>query len=270
MSNEFITGTEIIPGIARRVLNVFFVIDTSGSMAGTAIAQVNMGIQDTIETLKEQAHNADAQLKLAVLEFNSGAHWLNPAGPQDVEDFMLANPLQAGGLTDMGAALTELDSKLSRSAYLDSITGNYLPLIIFLSDGQPTDNYMKALEKIRNNKWFTRARKIAFAVGDAPDITMLANVTGSVESVIKMEDLSQLANLITFASVTASMVQSKSRVDTSDDTKELIGSIIEGLQGAEVATNTDVNQNEYVPEPVEPPVDPNAPIDPNADPWAGW
>lgn len=257
-------------GIARRVLNVFFVIDTSGSMAGTAIAQVNMGIQNTIDTLKQEAHTADAQLKLAVLEFNSGATWLNPAGPQDIEDFMFVNPLEAGGLTDMGAALSELDSKLSRSAYLDSITGNYLPLIIFLSDGQPTDDYMKALKNIRNNKWFTRARKIAFAVGDAPDITMLANVTGSIESVIKMEDLSQLAKLITFASVTASMVQSQSRVDTSDDTSELITSIIDGLDGAEVATTTDVDQGEYVPEPVEPPVDPSAPVDPNADPWAGW
>ena len=263
-------NTHEIEGIARRVLNVFFVIDTSGSMAGTAIAQVNMGIQDTIETLKQEAHNADAQLKLAVLEFNSGATWLNPAGPQDVEDFMFANPLEAHGLTDMGAALTELDSKLSRSAYLNAIQGNYLPLIIFLSDGQPTDDYLKALEKIRKNKWFKNARKIAFAVGDAPDITMLANVTGNVESVIKMEDLSQLANLIKFASVTASMVQSKSRVDTTDDTNELIGAIIDGLDGAEVATSTDVDQGEYIPEPVAPPVDPNAPIDPNADPWAGW
>ncbi len=251
-----------IPEIARRTLNVFFVIDTSGSMAGEAIAQVNMGISDAIETLKREGDTADAQLKIAVLEFNSGATWYNPAGPQDLEDFMFTAPLEAGGLTDMGAALKELDSKLSRNAYLDSIAGNYLPVIIFLSDGYPTDNYLKELDNIRNNKWFSRATKIAIGVGSDPDMTMLANVSGNVENCLKVGDLSMLARVIKFASVTSSMVQSQSRVSSTE--QEIAGIIDEitgenGVQGVQIG---EIDTETYVPQtPAADTTDPDNPWD---------
>lgn len=257
--------TDAIPEVARRVLNLFFVIDTSGSMAGEAIGQVNVGISDTIETLKQEAVTADAQLKISVLEFNSGATWLNSAGPQDIEDFAFTTPLQAGGLTDMGKALKELNSKLSRKEYLNSIAGNYLPVIIFLSDGYPTDDYKKALEDIRLNKWFNRATKIAIGVGDDPDYTMLANVTGNIEHVIKISDLSLLARIITFASVTSSMVQSQSTVTGAEND---IGSLIDTITdeiGGEAITASDIDTDQYIPEAVD-----TDPADPN-DPWnVGW
>lgn len=202
-------------GVPRRELTIFYILDTSGSMTGAPIGKLNRAMTETIEALKSLAKsNADALLKIAVLEFNSGCKWVNPSGPEEMEDFMWED-LDAGGLTDVGSALKELDSKLSRNSFLKSMTGAYLPVIIFMTDGCATDDYKKALEEIRTNKWFKRATKIGFALGESPDMKMISEVVGNSEAVIKTEDLDLFGRLIKFASVTASMLASQSK--TSND-----------------------------------------------------
>ena len=192
---------------ARRVLNVFYILDTSGSMAGASIAALNRAMEETIDALKAQAKsNADALVKVSVMQFSSGCSWLQPNGPEELDEDFIWEDLQAGGLTDMGDALTELNKRLSRNEYLNSITGNYLPVIIFMTDGYATDNYDKPLAKIRQNKWFNRATKIGFAIGDDPDMKMICEVVGNSEAVVKTTDLQLFAKLIKFASVTSSKI----------------------------------------------------------------
>lgn len=199
----------------RRELHIFYVLDTSGSMTGTPIATLNGAMTETLEVLRQQAmSNADALVKVAVLEFNSGCRWLQPKGPEELGDFIWED-LKAGGLTDMGAALKELDSKLSRNAFLNSMTGAYLPVIIFMTDGYATDDYKKALDQIRQNKWFARGTRIGFAVGDEADTAMISEIVGTSEAVVKTDDLELFARMLKFASVTASMMCSTSR--TSSD-----------------------------------------------------
>ena len=96
--------------VARRELTVFYVLDTSGSMTGAPISTLNRAMEETIEVLKDQK-NSDAKLKIAVLEFNSGCKWVQPAGPEEMEDFFWED-LEAGGLTDVGDSLKELDDKI--------------------------------------------------------------------------------------------------------------------------------------------------------------
>jgi uncharacterized protein YegL len=195
----------------RRAMHIFYVLDTSGSMQGASIAQLNRAMEETVEALKDVAKgNSDAELKIAVLEFSSGCKWIQPKGPEDMEDFVWED-LTAGGMTDIGSALKELDSKMSRNAFLSSMTGAFLPLVIFMTDGYATDDYVKPLEEIRKNKWFARATKIGFAIGDNPDINMIADVVGNGEAVVKTSDLSVFAKMIKFASVTSSMLNSTSR-----------------------------------------------------------
>lgn len=195
----------------RRALHIFYLLDTSGSMQGESIAQLNRAMEETVDALKEVAKgNADAELKIAVLEFSSGCKWIQPKGPEDMEDFVWSD-LTAGGMTDVGDALKELDSKLSRSAFLGSMTGAYQPIVIFMSDGYATDNYKKSLEELRKNKWYAHATKIGFAIGDAPDINMIADVVGSGEAVVRTSNLEVFAKMIKFASVHSSVLNSTSR-----------------------------------------------------------
>lgn len=201
-------------GISRRVLNVFYLLDTSGSMQNAPIAQLNRAMEETAEAVRNSArNNADAQIRMAVMEFNSNVRWMQPKGPENIEDFEWED-LTAGGLTNVGKALNELDSKLSRNAFLESIAGNYLPVIIFMTDGYATDEYKVALEEIRKNKWFLRAIKIGFAIGDDPDLNMISDVVGNSEAVIRTNNLELFGKLLQFASVTSSMLASSSRTSS--------------------------------------------------------
>lgn len=194
----------------RKALPIFYLLDTSGSMAGTPIGTLNSAMGETMETLKDVAKdNADAILKIGVLEFNTNVKWMNDKGLEDAEDFFYED-LEAGGMTSMGAALKELDSKLSRHKFLDNAAGNLMPVIIVMSDGYANDDYKKELDKIRNNRWFKRATKIAFAIGDDADLKMLAEVVGDAEAVIRTSDMKMFAKMIKFVSVTASMLVSTS------------------------------------------------------------
>lgn len=194
--------------IPRKDLHIFYVLDTSGSMFGTKISTLNHALEETINILATLAQsNGDAQLKIAAMEFNSGANWITRNGPEDVEDFVF-HYLDSGGLTDIGAALDELNSKLSRNAYLNSVNGALMPIIIFMTDGHATDQWERALQDIRNNKWFQRATKIGFALGDDADEAMIASIVGNREAVIKTSDYDVFAKLIRFVSVTASVLGS--------------------------------------------------------------
>ena len=233
-------NTDAAP-VARKVLPIIYVLDTSGSMAGEKIAKVNEAMNETFDVLKEvSADNADAEIKINVLSFSSGAEWIY-SSLISLEDYYW-NDLKAGGLTDVGDALKELNEKLSRSSMLVSSTGFCIPVIIFMSDGAPTDNWEKALLEInQNNKWFSHATKIAFAVGDDADKDILAQVVGrlkdgtivpNTEAVIQTKDVETLKKLIKVVSTTASMVNSKSRTTSAGDNiaKEIVEQAIVDVQ----------------------------------------
>lgn len=197
----------------RKVMTLFYVVDTSGSMCGSKIGSVNSAMEEAITSdLPEiSAANDDAEIKVAIMQFSSGCSWITPqSGPIAIGD-VIWNDLNAGGVTDLGAACKELDKKLSRNEYLNSQTGAYAPVILLFSDGGPTDNWEKELKQLKLNNWFKHAIKIAIAIGDDADKTVLAEFTGTIESVITVNDKHTLKALIRKVSVRASEFQSHSK-----------------------------------------------------------
>ena len=239
----------------RKELHVFYVLDTSGSMEGQKISALNHAMEECTEALKTLAkNNGDAKLKIAVMEFNSGCKWMTTNGPEDLEEDFEYEYLEAGGLTDIGAALNELNSKLSRHAFLTSMTGAFMPVIIFMTDGYATDNYEKALEQIRKNRWFIHGTKIGFAIGDDPDVKMISSVVGNSEAVIKTTDLDLFKRLMRFVSVTASKLVSQSTTtETATSGKDILDMAKKELDVPD-DTTTHLSDDQYNKEP-EPPVD---------------
>ena len=169
--------------VPRRTMVLFFVVDTSGSMSGAKIGVVNSAIEEIVPELKDISEsNADAQIKVATLAFSTGARWIDSA-PVAAENFRW-NYLDASGVTDLGAACMQLNEKLSRNAFMSDATGSFAPAIFLLSDGEPTDNYKHGLDKLKQNNWFKKAIKVAIAIGEDANKTVLADFTGNVESVI--------------------------------------------------------------------------------------
>jgi len=235
--------------IPRRTMVLFFVIDTSGSMDGSKIGAVNVAIEEVIPAIREVSdENSDAQIKIAALEFSSGAKWVTANGPIEAEQFRW-NYLNASGVTDFGAACKALNDKLSTKAFMQEATGSFAPAIFLLSDGEPTDEWQSSLNTLKQNNWFKAGVKVAIAIGDDANKDMLKEFTGSMEAVLETHNAATLKKMIKFVSVRASQVASKSsdagNSNTSDEQKqqELNANLQEFAD--EIATTPDNDQLDW-------------------------
>ena len=113
---------------------------------------------EIIPIFKDVAYyNADIEYKIATLKFGSKVSWETPFRVA-LKDYKYQN-LSAGGKAMMGKAFFELASKLDKKAFLSSQTGNFAPVIILLSDGEATDDYLTGLNVLFSMYACSRQRK---------------------------------------------------------------------------------------------------------------
>lgn len=250
---------DVVDEVPRKVLTLFYLVDTSGSMAGAKIASLNTAIQETMPIIDEiSEQNADAKIKVAVLEFSSGCDWMYPS-PQEVKDFQWRD-LEASGLTSLGEAYEELNRQLSHThGFMQEATGAFAPAIILMSDGAPTDDAARGLEKLKSNNWFKAAIKVAIAIGDDANKSVLEEFAGNSEAVLTVHNIDQLKKIIRYVSVTASKVASKSASVGKDapETKneENIQNLQEAIQNDPTLSGVDTG---------------NSTANAGTDDWTGW
>ncbi len=205
MPEEVFDPLEAEP-IARKKMVMFYLIDTSSSMDGSKIGIVNQVMEELVPEVRNLG-NADSDIYFAVMSFNSDCSWITPE-PQSVETFQW-NRLTATGMTSMGEAFRELNSKMSRHAFLSAPHLSLSPVIFLLSDGEPTDNAEDPLKALKENRWFKNSLKVAVGAGDFND-EILVKFTGNRELVLKATNGKDLAELIRFATITSSTIGSRS------------------------------------------------------------
>jgi uncharacterized protein YegL len=147
-------------------------LDTSHSMQGRAISELNRGIVTFKDQLATDAL-AMKRVEVAVVTF----------GPVSIEssfqtpDYWQPTPLSTTGDTPMGAAIEQgLDMLRDRKQrYKDNGMSYYRPGIFLITDGAPTDSWQHAAQRVREgeqNKEFS-----FFAVGVASaDMGILAQI----------------------------------------------------------------------------------------------
>jgi uncharacterized protein YegL len=232
-------------------MTLFFVIDASGSMEGAKIGAVNAAIEETIPALKEVSdENADAQIKVAVLEFSSGARWLTASGPVELDQFYW-NYMDAGGTTDLGEACKALNEKLSTKGFMHEAAGSFAPAIFLMSDGEPTDDWQRGLDQLKQNNWFKAGVKVAVAIGDDANKDVLTAFTGTKEAVLEVHSAAMLKRMIKFVSVRSSQVASKSsnvgdtQADMGDEQKqEAVNTVLQEF-AEEIAVAPENDQGEW-------------------------
>lgn len=202
-------------GIVIKELHIFYLLDVSGSMKGTAIAQLNQGIRSTMSALRQKLGDSnDAHLSISIMRFASSAEWITgtPGSrySEYIEDFIDIPDLEAGGMTCLGSALQLLEKGLSRNSMLYSPTGNRRPIIIIMTDGLPTDDWKSAFKSIQKNHWFQQSTRIGIALGDQADGDMLSELVGSSEGVMCVTDISLFAQMLVNVSVSSSLANSNS------------------------------------------------------------
>lgn len=235
--NIILEATEI----SRKTMVMFFLIDTSGSMEGEKIASLNDAMREMLPDIKEISDkNADALIKIAVLDFASGTEWITPI-PQDLQTFRW-HDMEVGGVTDLGEACCELSAKLHRSAFLQDKVGYYAPVIILMSDGAPTDDFKSGLEVLKKNKWFNAGIKIALAIGKDADHDVLAEFTGNKEAVFSIMNKVQMKRMIHFVTVRSSQIGSENNGAVSGHEgkqQEVIDAIHQDMQELDPEQNID-------------------------------
>ena len=199
--------------LASRPLHFFWIVDCSGSMYGEKIGTVNHAIQSTIpEMVSAAENNPNAQLMIRTLKFSTGASWVT-SSPVNVEDFAW-DDLEAEGVTDLGKAFELLSAQLTIPPMSDRALP---PVLVLLSDGQPTDDYKKALTELKKLPWGKKAVKIAISIGQDADDDVLEEFTGNKELVLQANNAAALTKMIKWASTAASLVSAPASVAMDDE-----------------------------------------------------
>ena len=204
--------------VSRKSLVIFFVIDTSGSMKGTKIGELNTVMEELIPEIR-RVGEADTEVKVAVLTFSTGVKWMY-SEPVAIEDFEWSR-LSASGVTSMGEAFKELSLRMSRNSFLNSPSLSFAPVIFLMTDGYPSDDYKEGLKVLSANSWYKFGLKAALGIGNEANDEMLAEFTGTPDTVVHAYSGNQLAQMIKIVAVTASQIGSKSMTLADQNDAEL-------------------------------------------------
>ena len=74
------------------------------------------------------------------------------------------------------------------------------PLVVLLSDGEPTDEYEAPLAALDSLPWGKKAQRYAIAIGQDADLEVLQEFTRDPQKVLPAANSQQLATLIQWAS----------------------------------------------------------------------
>lgn len=159
--------TDDLPGqkIAHRPLHFIWILDTSWSMDGEKIGELNFAIKEALPAMRDVAReNVNAELLLRVVTFSNGARW-HVAQPTTVEQFTWTD-VTAEGVTDMGHAFALVAEQLK----MPPMSSRALPpVLVLVTDGYPTDDYEGPLKRLLDEPWGRRAIRLAVGVGGDAD-----------------------------------------------------------------------------------------------------
>lgn len=161
-----------------RRLPVYMLIDCSESMAGTAIESTNAAIRNMVQDLRSIPHALET-VAMSVIAFSGDARLLVPLTPIDM--FQLpALTIRPG--TSLGRALDLLMACISMDIVKSTsdCKGDWRPLVFLFTDGQPTDDWRGAVQRLKGLTSPRIANIYAIGCGDDVDFSVLREITDIV------------------------------------------------------------------------------------------
>ena len=144
---------------------------------GGKIQSLNNAIREALPHIQDAAaENPNAEVMVRAVKFSSGASW-HAANPVPVEQFHW-DDLEANGMSDMGQALQLVAEQLDPSIMPQRALP---PVLVLISDSKPTDDVNVGLRALMDQPWGKKAVRIAIAIGDNAEKSVLQRFIGHPE-----------------------------------------------------------------------------------------
>ena len=193
-----------------RALPIFILADTSGSMRGEKINELNLALRE-MRTALNDADDIRGKFQLCVIGFGRDVNVIQPLA--DIDGLQLPE-LNAAGNTPMGEAFDTVREMIEDRNVVSSRA--YAPTIVLISDGIPTDCSEEIYHSKEYSKWeplnnlhsaerSSKSQRLALGIGADADFGMLKEFINNPEiPVIKANDASGITKF--FRWVTMSTV----------------------------------------------------------------
>lgn len=203
-----------------RPLPIFVLADSSGSMRGEKINELNLALREMLNALNA-ADDIRGIFQLSVIAFGGEVKVLQPLA--DIDGLVLTE-LSAAGNTPMGQAFEMVREMIEDRNVVSSRA--YTPTIVLISDGLPTDcteemyrrkNYYdwEPLVDLHNGERSSKCQRMALGIGEDADVDMLKSFIDNPEiPVIKTKDASGITKF--FRWVTMSTVARMTSINPNE------------------------------------------------------
>jgi uncharacterized protein YegL len=184
--------------LATRPLHFIWLADCSGSMSQDGkIQALNNAIREALPHMQKVAgDNPHADVLVRAIRFSQGAEW-HVAAPTPIAQFRWTD-LHAGGVTDLGAALRLLAQELKVPPMSERALP---PVLVLVSDGQPTDDFEGGLRALLSLPWGLKAVRLAIAIGsDADPDTLEQFINNPAVALLHANNPESLVNNIKWVS----------------------------------------------------------------------
>lgn len=217
-----------------RRLPVYFVIDVSDSMIGTALESVKKGLSLCFENLQSNPY----ALETAVISMITFAGRVERPLSM-VEAYRCTVPeLSVGSGTSFGKALDVLMKDIDENVRPSTpeAKGDWRPIVFLFTDGQPTDNYRAAVDRWKA-RYMHKANLVVAAIGRSVNLALLCEIS---EDIVQLETADAATFTRFFRWITDS-IQTKSE-HASNGTEEQLRLSGLDLKGMRLLEQLDANE----------------------------
>ena len=207
--------------LKAKPLPVFLLLDVSGSMSWKRkIDNLNEAVKKMIGAMSNE-EKMEVEIQISVITFSSSAQLhLSATSASQVE----WTDMNADGSTSMGAAIKMAKDMIEDKEITPSRA--YIPTIVLVSDGHPTDSWEQPLEDFVKNGRSKKCDRMAMAIGSDADENVLKRfIEGTEHKLFYADgagDLHEFFRYVTMSVTTRSRSQKPNEIPADSDIKSKV------------------------------------------------
>ncbi|MDE5886810.1 MAG: VWA domain-containing protein [Muribaculaceae bacterium] len=196
-----------------RILPVYLLIDTSGSMHGEPIESVKVGLEALVSSLRQEPAALES-VALSIITFDKDVKQILPLTPLDELQLPEITTPESGP-THTGLALQLLCERVDKEVKKGTAEtkGDWKPLLFIMTDGKPSDSklYKDMIEEVKKRHF---GNIVACAAGPSAKAEELLKLT---DKVVSLDTLDSTAFKKFFKWVSDSINIGSQSVGATDD-----------------------------------------------------